>query len=74
MIATRIESHTQVLNDEISILADVSTDALAEAMIRVLSDREGARMMGNRAQEWYQERYSRKIYTAKMHKLLALVT
>jgi len=73
LIATRIESHTQVLNDEISILSDISTGALAEAMIQTLSDPDGARSRARRAQEWYQENYSRDAYTAKMRKLLSMV-
>ena len=73
IVATRIESHTQILNDDISILSDVTADALADAMITALSDRERSREMGKRAQAWYAEHYSGKAYTAKMRKLLSLV-
>ena len=74
IVATRIISHTQILNDDIAILSKVSTADLADAVVRVLSDREGARAMGRRAQQWYREQYSRTIYTTKMVKLLSLVT
>jgi glycosyltransferase involved in cell wall biosynthesis len=74
IVATRIESHTQILNDEISILSEVTAEALADAMARVLTDREGSRALGERAQAWYGEQYSRKAYTAKMQKLLSLVS
>lgn len=74
MVATRIESHTQVLNDQISILSEVSTGALAEAIVRALSDPQGAQAMAGRAQAWYEEHYSREAYTAKMRKLFALVS
>jgi glycosyltransferase involved in cell wall biosynthesis len=74
IVATRIESHTQILHNDIAILSDVSTGELADAINRALSDREGARAMGRRAQQWYREQYSRTIYTTKMLKLLSLVT
>jgi glycosyltransferase involved in cell wall biosynthesis len=74
IVATRIESHTQILNDEISILSETTTEALADAMARALTDREGSLAMGQRAQAWYGEHYSRKAYTAKMQKLLSLVS
>ena len=74
IVATRIESHTQILNDDIAILSNVGTVELADAMVRALSDREGARAMGRRAQQWYREQYSKTIYTTKMLKLLSLVT
>lgn len=74
MIATRIESHTQVLNDEISTLTGLSTEALAEGMVKVLQQPELARAKAERAREWYEEYYSRAVYTTKMRALFALVS
>jgi glycosyltransferase involved in cell wall biosynthesis len=74
LIATRIESHTQVLNDDIAFLADVSTGALAEEMIRVLSFPNEARRTGQRARAWYENHYSRDAYTGKMRLLFSLVS
>jgi glycosyltransferase involved in cell wall biosynthesis len=73
LIATRVESHTQVLNDEIAILADTSVEGLAAAMARALQDPEALRSMAECARQWYLEYYSREAYTAKMRKLLSLV-
>jgi glycosyltransferase involved in cell wall biosynthesis len=74
MIATRIESHTQVLNDEIAILTGVSTEELAAGMLDSLRDPQGARAKAERAQAWYEEYYSRPVYTGKMRALFALVS
>ena len=74
MIATRIESHTQVLNDEISILTGVSTQELAAGMLAVLRDPAAARAKAERAQAWYEQHYSRPVYTGKMRALFALVS
>lgn len=74
VVATRIESHTQILNNDIAILSDASAGDMAAAMIQALEDREGTREIGRRAQQWYQSHYSRTVYTAKMLKLLSRVT
>jgi glycosyltransferase involved in cell wall biosynthesis len=73
MIATRIESHTQVLNDEISVLTGVSTEELARGMLEVLEQPEVARAKAARAKEWYEKHYSRAVYTTKMRALFSLV-
>ena len=73
LIATRIESHTQVLNDDIAILSGVSTDSLAEAMLQVLRDSTEARGKAERARQWYDEYYGRGAYEMKMRRVLALV-
>jgi glycosyltransferase involved in cell wall biosynthesis len=73
IVATRIVSHTQVLNDEISIFFDLEKESLAAAIMRVLRDPEAAREIGRRAQAWYQENYSEEEYKARTRKFLALV-
>lgn len=73
VVATRIESHTQVLNNETAILSNPSAEEMAAAMIHALSDRESASAIGRRAQQWYEHHYSKNAYVSKMHKLLSLV-
>lgn len=73
LIATRVESHTQVLNDDIAILTDATPDAIAQAMIRLLRDPEAARSMGARARAVYNTHYSTGAYAAKMRDALSMV-
>jgi glycosyltransferase involved in cell wall biosynthesis len=73
MVATRIESHTQVLDDDIATLTGVSTRELADGMIAVLRDPQLARAKAANAQARYQRDYSRDVYTAKMRALFAKV-
>lgn len=73
LVATRIESHTQVLNDDIAILADVTTGALAEAMMQALTNRKRAREVALRAQAWHRAHHSKEAYTAKMRAVMSLV-
>ena len=74
LVATRIESHTQVLNEDTAVLSDVSSGALGETIIRVLSHPKQAKAIAARAQAWYQEHYSRKAYVDKMRRLFAQVS
>lgn len=74
VVATRIESHTQILNSDIAILSEPSSQGLADAMILALRDRQRSREIGERARQWYNEHYSRAVYTSKMIKLLSLVS
>jgi len=74
IVATRIESHTQVLNEQTSILSDPEPDELARSIMDVLRDPGKAREVGLRAREWYHEHYSEERYTAKTRRLLALVS
>jgi glycosyltransferase involved in cell wall biosynthesis len=73
IVATRIDSHTQVLNDDISIFTNAEPAELADAILRVLRNPEAAREVGRRAQAWYRDNYSEDKYRAKTRRLLALV-
>lgn len=73
MIATRIESHTQVLDDDIATLTGVTTEELAQGMLEVLRNPDVARQKAANAQQRYEEAYSRSVYTAKMQSLFERV-
>jgi glycosyltransferase involved in cell wall biosynthesis len=73
LVATRIESHTQVLDDEIAILTGVTTTELAAGMLQVLRCPELARERAQQARLRYEREYSRDVYTARMRALFARV-
>lgn len=73
LVATRIGSHTQVLTDEIATLTGVSIDELAAGIATVLESPQTALEKARRGQQWYEEHYSRDVYTAKMRKLFEVV-
>jgi glycosyltransferase involved in cell wall biosynthesis len=70
LVATRIESHVQVLEDETCTLTDPEPRALAEGLLWALNNPEGAREKAARASTWYEEHYSRQVYTRKMKTLM----
>ena len=73
LVATAIESHTQVLNNDVAYLASPSPDSFAEAIVSALTRRDESVARARRAQELYKTKYSRESYTAKVARVLELV-
>jgi glycosyltransferase involved in cell wall biosynthesis len=74
LVATRILSHTQVLDDGICFLADADAKSFAAALTRALTDDEARRAVALAAQQRYETCYSRPVYEAKLRRVLGLVT
>ncbi len=73
LVATDIESHTQVLDDSCAFLGAPEPAAFADAMVLALTRHEDAAERAQRAQQLYADKYSRASYTEKMRQVLAMV-
>ena len=73
LVATRIESHTQVLSDDICFLADPEAGDLAKAISSALEDREQSRKIARAARSHYDQHYSRVVYEQKIKSLLEVL-
>ena len=73
LVATRIESHTQVLNDDVCTLTGIAPQELADGVLWVLGNPRLAHDKAARAASWYAEHYSRHSYREKLRRVLALV-
>ena len=70
LVATNIYSHTQVLSEEVAFLVKPEAPSMAQGIIAALAvDGDGQRRATN-AQQLYEQRYSRQVYTRKMKQLL----
>lgn len=74
LVATRIDSHTQVLDDDIAILSGVTREELADAILGALTDGDHVRIVAERARKRYEERHGPNAYMEKMRRVLALVS
>lgn len=74
LVATRIWSHTQVLNDDVCFLVDVAADSVAEGILAALQDRPRAARLAANALALYQREYARPVYERKIGRLLELVS
>jgi glycosyltransferase involved in cell wall biosynthesis len=65
IVATRLRTHTQVLDDAVAVLTDPHPQAFANGILALASDPERARRLGRAAQRLAQERYSYEQYLAR---------
>jgi len=65
IVATRLRTHTQVLDDETSILAEPTPEAFGAAIVRAIEDPARASEVGRRAQALAETKYSDEAFIAK---------
>lgn len=65
IVATRLLTHTQVLDDTVSILTEPTPAGLAAGIERALGDRAAAAELGRRARALAEAKYSYEAYLAK---------
>ena len=70
LVATRILSHTQVLNDEICFLVDPNSGDMANGIVEVFTDSKKRQEKSENAKSLYRARYSRETYERKIRALL----
>jgi glycosyltransferase involved in cell wall biosynthesis len=73
LVATRIWSHTQVLDERVCYLVDPSPESLANGIVEALDDlgRTSERVTSARA--LYEREYARPVYEGKIRQLLGIV-
>lgn len=73
IVATRIETHTQVLSDEIAILVDPEPASFAAGIQRVLDAPKEAKRIAEKANHHYMRNYSEPVYIKKIQQVLDAV-
>ncbi len=74
IVATRLLTHTQVLNDDVAILTKPTPEDFAAGILAALSDRDRARAVGDRARELADTKYSYEAYLARTREACAHLT
>jgi glycosyltransferase involved in cell wall biosynthesis len=74
LVATRIWSHTQVLDDTVCFLVDPVPESMAEGLLRAVTDTAVAQQLGASARALYKREYSRPVYEQKIKCLLGIVS
>ena len=70
LVATRIYSHTQVLDDQVAFLVDPEPEDMARGILAALESGDKARQLARNAAILYRQKYSRPVYVGKMNQLL----
>jgi glycosyltransferase involved in cell wall biosynthesis len=73
LLATRILSHTQVLDDEVCFMVEPTAVSMAEGLVAALSDEGRRAEVVEAARALYRDKYSRPVYEAKMRRLFEIV-
>ena len=73
IVATNIYSHTQVLNEEISVLTELSAEGIAGGILKLLEDQALGRRLAQKAKEFALKRFSREQYLSKLKKLYQFI-
>jgi glycosyltransferase involved in cell wall biosynthesis len=74
LVATRIHSHTQVLDDEVCYLVEPTPEGLATGLLQALTDTARSESVTGQALALYAARYSRPVYEEKMRSLITLLS
>jgi glycosyltransferase involved in cell wall biosynthesis len=69
VLATRLSTHTQVMNDDISMLAEPESSDFAQALSRLLEDNELRRRLATAASVTMQRDHSYQAFRQKVHDL-----
>src|SRR5690606_77012 len=65
VVATRLPTHTQVLDDEIACLVDPKPADLADGLLRLFRDAELRTELARRARERFQREFSPEVFRAR---------
>jgi glycosyltransferase involved in cell wall biosynthesis len=71
IVATRLLTHTQVLDDEVAFLTEAAADAFGAGILAVLTDPDRARAVGERARRLAETKYSYEAYLARTRQACA---
>jgi glycosyltransferase involved in cell wall biosynthesis len=73
-VATRLLTHTQVLDDESAALTEPSSEAFARALLELASDPDRRLRIGAGARRLSEERYSYLRYLERTREVLDFVS
>ncbi len=65
IVATRILTHTQVLNDEVAVLTENNAEAFAEGTVKLIKDKALREHLATNALQLSKKKYSYDIYLEK---------
>lgn len=71
IVATRLLTHTQVLDDQVSVLTAATPQGFAEGILSVIDDPARGRAIGERARDLAETKYSYDVYLARTRQALA---
>jgi len=73
IVATNLSTHTQVLNENISMLVDPTPEGMAQGIISLLRDKELRARIGKKGKDFVEENYSYARFVKKVREIYEYV-
>ena len=73
LVATRVPSHTQILDDNVCFLVDPEPRAFAEGIVEALNDQNRRNEIVANAKALYEREYGPAIYAEKVRRFLEVL-
>ncbi|WP_447968837.1 glycosyltransferase family 4 protein [Nitrospira sp. M1] len=73
IVATNLPTHTQVLNEEVGVLAEPSPDSFAEGMLSLVHDQDLALKVGSAGKQLVEQKFSYAAFREKVNDLYSLL-
>lgn len=73
IVATNINAHTQILNDDIAVLVDPVPQSISEGIVSLLDNPSHAKKLGQRSREFFENNYSTEEKLKKTREILDAV-
>ena len=73
IVATNIDAHTQIINDDIAVLVDPSPEFIAEGIVSVIDNPSYANTLGQRSRDFFENNYSTQENIEKTRQILEAV-
>ena len=70
VLVTNVESHTQIVNNEVTFIADPEPEALAKGMIALLGNESLRLKLGTEGKRWVEARFNFEEFRKKINALL----
>ena len=73
IVATNIDAHMQILNDDIAVLVDPGPEFIAEGIISLIDNPSYAKTLGQRSRDFFENNYSTQEKIERTRQILNVV-
>jgi glycosyltransferase involved in cell wall biosynthesis len=73
LVATKIYSHTQTIDEEVAFLVEPTPEGIARGLLQALESDGDAKRISEAAQQRYRDWYSRPVYEKKMKRIFRIL-
>lgn len=73
IVATNINAHTQILNDDIAVLVDPIPQSISEGIVSLVDNPSYAKKLGQRSREFFENNYSTEEKINRTNQILEAV-